>query len=127
MEILTLNGKEYVSKVDFDLAMANKEKPISKFHLISPDTMIVDECNVLALGFVQIGEGYVAVKLSVEYLERVIKCLKSMSCDPKKGLDSITLAWAHNFPAVIGRPNDKGEICGFVIAPQVDKDEKPTG
>lgn len=123
MEIMTLNGKEYVSKVDFDLAIAAKDKPISKFHLISPDSMVVDECNVLAMGFIQINEGYVGVKLSVEYLDRVIKCLKAMSCDPKKGLDSVTLAWANNFPAVIGRPNDKGEVVGFIIAPRVENDK----
>jgi len=116
METMELNGKKYVAVEDVEKEYEYRSNA-PKFKFISRDFSLMDESNVLAVGSVQVGSDYVVVcRLSTEYLERVIKCLKVMSCN-KDGLQSVDLAWGKDQPAIIGITNDKGMMSGFIIAP----------
>jgi hypothetical protein len=114
MKTITIDGEEYVLKKDVETA-----KPKTGINFLN-NPLLWDEANVMAIGTCQIGAGYIATVISTEYLEKVIKCLKAMSMN-KKGLDKISIAWANNSPAVIGKADEKGIITGFIIAPRVDE------
>jgi hypothetical protein len=109
--------EQYVLKAVADDVLKTATK--TEFRVISSSFTLMDEANVLGIGSYQLGSNYICVRISTEYLEKVIKCLKMMSLQ-KEGLENIDLAWAKDFPAIIGRRNDKGEMSGFVIAPRIE-------
>jgi hypothetical protein len=127
MKTINVDGKVYVletdineqyvlkSVVDAELKTATK----TQFEIISHDSSLLDEANILGIGTFQLGSGHITTRISTEYLDKVIKCLKAMSFN-KEGLESVDLAWAKDFPAIIGRRNDKGMMSGFIIAPRIE-------
>jgi hypothetical protein len=119
MRTINVDGKEYVLREDMESELRKGVK--SEFRVLSKDFTLLDECNILGVGSFQLSSGYVTTKLSTEYLERVIKCLKAMSMN-QEGLETIDIAWAEGYPAIIGRRNDKGEMSGFIIAPRIERD-----
>lgn len=118
MKTINIDGKEYVLKEDVDAELkAGKQ---TEFHAInSSDSILMDEAMVLGVGCFQLDSQMVVTKISTEYLEKVVKCLKTMSLH-KEGLETIVLAWGRAQPAIIGTLNKKGEIGGFIIAPRVE-------
>jgi hypothetical protein len=120
METITINGKEYVSKQDYDNKPSGNSEPKLSFDL---KAVLMDEANVLGVGSAKVGSQCIHVRLSTEYIERVIKCLKDMSLD-KKGLESVDLVWADDYPVVIGRYDEKTKyVSGFILAPRVGIDK----
>jgi hypothetical protein len=118
MKTINIDGKDYVLKEDADNELKNAKK--QEFKILSENSVMMDEANVLGIGAFQLSSDCVATRISVEYLEKVIKCLKTMSLR-KEGLETIEIAWAKDFPAIIGTRNDKGLISGFVIAPRIER------
>lgn len=126
MKTINIDGKVYVLETDIGeqyvlksvLEEELKQKTPTEFRILSPDSVMMDESNVLGIGAFQLGQAQVTTRIGVEYLEKVIKCLKAMSLR-KEGLESVDLAWGQDFPAIIGTRNKKGEISGFIIAPRI--------
>ena len=127
MKTINLDGETYVMQKDIDKeyvlkSLVDEELKDNKkrdFQIISSSFSLMEELNILAIGSFQLGEGWVTTKISTEFLDRVIRCLKAMS-NTERGLEDIELAWAKDFPAIIGTRNNKGQMSGFIIAPKID-------
>ena len=119
MKEIKIDNEIFVLKEDIEKEYCVKSsETIQTFKIISKESMLLEESGVMGIGTVKLGHDFVVVKITTEYLEKAIKCLKQMSFS-KKGLDSISIAWAKDQPAIIGRVSETGEMTGFVIAPKV--------
>jgi len=124
MRTINVNGEIYALQKDIEQeyvlkSMVDKDKKKQDFQIISHDFCLMEEYRILGVGAFQLGDGWVTTKISTEFLDRIIRCLKAMS-NTEKGLEDIELAWAKDCPAIIGTRNDKGQISGFILAPKVD-------
>lgn len=127
METIKLNDKEYVLieeynkvKQDYDNLCLNKKD--EKATVKNIGSAYMDETNVLAIGKVDLNKGsWVRVSLSTEYLEKIIKGLKAMSCS-KDGMPSVSIVFANDCICLFGRYDDKEKsVSGFMLAPRVDE------
>lgn len=106
--------KEFIKKDD--VAKHYKGK------IIEAGTCLMEECNVMAIGRIKLEGEWIRTKISTDYLEKIIKCLKMISMN-KEGLESIDICWTKDHPVMIGRfDKDKMEIAGFILAPRVDNE-----
>lgn len=122
METIELNGKRYVTEIDMNVEIERIKKELGDKSSLKffEGCLQSDEANCLGIGSAELKGEWFKCSLSTEYLEKVIKCLKEMSIDKKKGLESIQLVWSHDKPAFIGQVRNN-VVSGFVIAPRIDK------
>jgi len=118
MEKIEVNGKKYVLEEDYNELKRKSTFESPKFHLLSKDVLL-DEANVLGIGCVQVGEGFHSVRLSVEYLEKIVKLLKQFSLR-SKGLEKIDIVWTKDYPCIIGRLGKENKVSGFILAPVIE-------
>lgn len=119
VESMKYKGKEYILKEEYDKIVSELEKKQDKLQIVSKE-MLLDEANVLGVGTVKVNNEWHAVRLSTEYLEKIIKGLKAISFE-KGGLQSVEIIWAHEYPCIIGRLGKDNTATGFILAPRVEK------
>src|SRR3990167_5276042 len=114
---IEVNGKKYVLKTDVEAEKVENNN-FPKFKLVVKE-MMLDEANVLGIGSVEVQGDYHAVRLSAEYLEKIVKLLKQFSLS-KQGFDKIDIVWADKYPCIIGRVGENNMVSGFILAPIVE-------
>lgn len=124
METIELNGKKYVLESEANKSIEDlKDKSgveYNGFKIVSKEVLL-DESNVLGVGTAIVGNEYHSVRLSTEFLEKIIKALKAISMN-KNGLDAIDIVWTKDMPCVIGRLGEKNMVSGFILAPRIPND-----
>lgn len=131
METIQLNGKEYVLKEDYeqDIRLKNDKitelgsKPNSPLKTIYT-LGLMDESNIMAIGSVQLGPEYKVVRITLDYVEKILNGINSMYDKKNKQVSRcIDIAVATDKPCVFGlRDKDKKSIDGFMLAPRIDND-----
>ena len=77
----------------------------------------LDDANVMGIGSVKFEGEWIATKISISYLDSIMKGLKQL------GFDSLELMWAKNQPVIFGKyDKEKREASGIILAPRVDGD-----
>ena len=108
--------KNYVKRVDFEKDYVKKtdvEKP--KFEDLV--VCLTDEAIVMGMGSCRLSGDWRLVKVSIEYLDRALSAIKSMTCGKKR--DSVVIAVANDYPLCLGDVKD-GKFSGVVIAPRIE-------
>lgn len=118
---ITIDGESYLLETDVTKEYIERGKV--ELTILDGKTILVDANCIIGIATCQLGQGYVTTKINIEYLERVIKCLKTMQVAESKNDTRrvVSLAWAKNKPVILGK-RDEDKITGFLIAPVEDGD-----
>jgi hypothetical protein len=114
MTRMEINGATYVS-IDEHEKLLSEEKTKQKtgdgkFKMLG--SSLLDRANVMAIGAVQLSEGYHVAKFSPDYLEKALKILKTIGCE------KVAFAFKQDMPICMGNFVD-GTVSGVIIAPMV--------
>ena len=97
--------------------MADKKK--TKEIRYVNNVLKTDGGRIMGIGTAEIKGYNVVTKVSIEYLERAIKIIKTLH--EGEGGISIDVAIAGNFPLIIGEYDEEtNSIAGVIIAPRVE-------
>jgi len=119
MKTIKIDEKEYVLKEDADKKIEElTENKVNKLNTIYT-VGLMDETTIMGMGSVEIGDDYQVVRLTLEYLERMINAVKAMSCTKNK-IEFLDIAVSTDKPCVFGQRDILNKsIGGFILAPRV--------
>lgn len=110
MKTYKIKGVDYVKKSDLDA--------IPEWEIVTKSVM-TEATQVMGIGAVRVGRNNHTVRLSLKYIEKLVKALKAMS-SIKDDFEAVDIVWTKDKPVIIGRLDDDGMATGFLIAPRVD-------
>ena len=133
-EITTINGKKYIEEkvikefqekiaiLKGDLEKKSNSPKLKEFNIHE-----VDSADVMGIGSGEVTDGWIGVKISINYLERALKIIKTLNDEGKKNSTSVTLAWTNDQPVIIGNFQDSFNVkkqskkwSGVILAPRSD-------
>lgn len=123
IELITLNGKDYMSVEDVNneyvlKSKIDENKSSGITNLENGKLILKDACGIMAMGSCEVNNDLIFVKISIDYLQNALKSLSYLSGTKTKN-DYVILGMKKEFPLLIGDINNN-QFSGIFIAPRID-------